>query len=88
VCKFVYVLILVTPSGGFIFGKAKERACPASRTNIVVVIGRENVKLEGDFRGTRPVTLTTALSPHGRERSRKGPFIGRELFTLTSILSP
>jgi hypothetical protein len=43
---FEYVLILITPSGGFIFGKAKERACPARRTNLVFVFGREKVKLE------------------------------------------
>jgi hypothetical protein len=49
---FEHVLILVTPSGGFIFGKAKERVCPARRTNLVFVIGRENVILEV-FRGER-----------------------------------
>jgi hypothetical protein len=47
VCMFEHVLIRITPSGGFIFGKTKERACPARRTNLVFVIGRENVKLEG-----------------------------------------
>jgi hypothetical protein len=49
---FEHVLILVTPSGGFIDGKAKERVCPARRTNLVVVFGRGSVKLEGDLRGT------------------------------------
>jgi hypothetical protein len=49
---FEHVLILVTPSGGFIVGKAKERACSARRTNLVFVIGRGSVKLEL-FRGER-----------------------------------
>jgi hypothetical protein len=49
---FEHVLIPVTPSGGIIVGKAKERACPARRTNLVFVIGREKVKLEV-FRGER-----------------------------------
>jgi len=49
---FEHVLILVTPSGGFIVGKAKERGCPARRTNLVFVFGRENVKLEGKIQGT------------------------------------
>jgi hypothetical protein len=49
---FEHVLIRITPSGGFIFGKAKERVCSGHRTNLVVVIGRENVKLEGKLRGT------------------------------------
>jgi len=43
---FEHVLILITPSGEFIVGKAKERACPACRTNLVFVFGREKVKLE------------------------------------------
>jgi len=49
---FEHVLIRITPSGGFIFGKTKERACPARRTNLVFLFGRENVKLEGKIRGT------------------------------------
>jgi hypothetical protein len=65
---FEHVLILVTPSGGFIVGKAKEKACSGRRTNLVVVIGRENVKLEGDLRGKGLFTLTPALSPQGRGR--------------------
>jgi hypothetical protein len=69
---FEHVLILVTPSGGIIVGKAKERACPARRTNLVFLFGREKVKLEGDFKGGGSVTLTPALSPQGRGRSRKG----------------
>jgi hypothetical protein len=48
---FEHVLIRITPSGGFIVGKAKERVCSGRRTNLVVVFGRENVKLEGDLRG-------------------------------------
>jgi hypothetical protein len=43
---FEHVLIRITPSGGFIFGKAKERVCPARRTNLVFIFGRGNVKLE------------------------------------------
>jgi hypothetical protein len=49
---FEHVLIPVTPSGGFIVGKAKERVCPARRTNLVVLFGREDGKLE-IFRGER-----------------------------------
>jgi hypothetical protein len=49
---FEHVLILVTPSGGFIVGKAKERACSSRRTNLVFVIGRADGKLEV-FRGER-----------------------------------
>jgi len=49
---FEHVLILVTPSGGFIVGKAKERACPARRTNLVFLFGRVDGKLEV-FRGER-----------------------------------
>jgi hypothetical protein len=60
---FEHFLILVTPSGGFIFGKAKERVCSERRTNLVVVFGREKVKLEGDLRGRGLFTLTPALSP-------------------------
>jgi hypothetical protein len=52
---FEHVLILITPSGGFISGKAKERACPACRTNLVVLFGRGNVKLEV-FRGEKAFT--------------------------------
>jgi hypothetical protein len=47
---FEHVLIRITPSGGIIVGKAKERACPARRTNLVFLFGREKVKLEV-FRG-------------------------------------
>jgi hypothetical protein len=52
---FEHVLIMVTPSGGFIVGKAKERGCPARRTNLVFIFGRGNVKLEV-FRGERYFT--------------------------------
>jgi hypothetical protein len=73
---FEHVLILVTPSGGIIVGKAKERACPARRTNLVFLFGREKVKLEGDFKGGGSVTLTSILSPQGRGRLRKVSFLG------------
>jgi hypothetical protein len=49
---FEHVLIRITPSGGFIVGKAKERACPARRTNLVFLFGRGSVELEGKIRGT------------------------------------
>jgi hypothetical protein len=52
---FEHVLIRITPSGGFIFGKAKERVCSGHRTNLVVVIGRADGKLEV-FRGERAFT--------------------------------
>jgi len=65
---FEHVLVLITPSGGFIFGKAKERACTARRTNLVFVFGRADGKLEEDLKGGGSVTLTPALSPQGRGR--------------------
>jgi hypothetical protein len=43
---FEHVLIPVTPSGGLIVWKAKERACPARRAYLVFVFGRDKVKLE------------------------------------------
>jgi len=83
---FEHVLIPVTPSGGFIAGRTKERVCPARRTNIVFVSGREKVKLEGDFRGRGSVTLTSIPS---RERKiRVKVFIGGGSVTLTPALSP
>ena len=71
VCMFEHVLIRITPSGGFIVGKAKERACPARRTNLVFVIGRGKVKLEG-IRGQRqdsPAAFSETASQRHCERS-------------------
>jgi hypothetical protein len=69
------------PVGWIVRREGKERVCSGRITNLVVVIGRENVKLEGDLRGRGLFTLTSILSPQGRGRSRKGAFLGRGLFT-------
>jgi hypothetical protein len=48
---FEHFLILITPSGGFLVWKVKKKrgAGPERRTNLVFVIGRENVILWGEF---------------------------------------
>jgi len=40
------------PVGWIYLWEGEERACPARRTNLVFVFGREKVKLEGKIRGT------------------------------------